>query len=168
MKTLSRLNKKVKKFIQLSWKEKKYITEAFFLTGLFRFAILFIPFNKLASFAGIYNEESFEQINAFENINVKKIGWSISVASKYTPWESKCLVQALTAQSMLKKRNISGTLYLGVAKDKKNNPIAHAWIRSGDIIVTGGSVCNCFTTVAKFANSLRIPLRGGEKHERME
>ena len=36
-----------------------------------------------------------------------------------TPWESKCLVRAMTAKKMMKKRGYKTTLYLGVGKDEK-------------------------------------------------
>ncbi len=36
-----------------------------------------------------------------------------------TPWESKCLVRAMTAKKMMKKRGYKTTLYLGVGKDEE-------------------------------------------------
>ena len=81
------------------------------------------------------------------------IGQAIRSAANYTPWESVCLPQAMAAQWMLKRRHIAGTLYLGVAKDetKPEKLAAHAWLRSGDVLLTGGAGHRQFTVVATFS-----------------
>ena len=71
--------------------------------------------------------------------------------SRHTLWESQCLVKAIAGMKMLEKRNIESTLYLGMAKDEKGKLIAHAWLRSGAIYVSGAEVMERFTVVAKFA-----------------
>ncbi|MGH4119449.1 lasso peptide biosynthesis B2 protein [Clostridium sp.] len=158
MTILYRLINKLKKFSKLSFRDQWLLIQVFILSGIVRFAILFLPFYKLARFAGKYKEESPQLLNDIEKVNMNKIAWAVWIVSRYTPWESKCFVKALTAQIMLKKRKVSTTLYLGVAKDEKNNPIAHAWLRSGTDIITGGSGYRSFTQVAKFATNI-----GGEK-----
>lgn len=155
MKILLQLIKRTAKFFKLSWDEQKLLVDAFFLSGIFRFAILFLSFNKLAAFAGRYKEESSKYISDIDEVTINKIGWAVLIVSKFTPWESKCFEQALTAQAMLKKRKITSTLYLGVARSKENKPVAHAWLRSGTIIVTGGFGYDSFTEVAKFASKVK-------------
>jgi hypothetical protein len=145
--------KKFYKFFKISWKDKILLLEAFFLTGLIRLAILFIAFNKLAKLAGNYREESPKYLSDIDIFTTKRIGWAVNIISRNTPWESKCLVKALTAQVLLKQRKISSTLYLGVAKGKENKLIAHAWLRSGKYIITGGDERILFTEVAKFADN---------------
>lgn len=153
MKNLYLLIRKICKFLKLPSRDKILLIEAFFLTGIIRFAILFIPFNRLAKLAGKYKEESSEYLRDVDRFTTKRIGWVVNIISRNTPWESKCLVKALTAQILLKQRKISSTLYLGVAKDKENKLIAHAWLRSGVDIITGGDEKSLFTEVAKFATS---------------
>lgn len=152
---LYQLFKKISKLFRLSWHERLLLLEAFILTGIFRFAILFIGFSKIARISGKYKEESTEQVSAIEKAKIRKIGWAVLIVSTHTPWESKCLVKALTAQIMLARRKINSTLYLGVAKDEEKKLIAHAWLRSGMDIVTGDDVRLMFTVVAKFANCVR-------------
>ena len=55
--------------------------------------------------------------------------------SKYTFWESQCLVKAIAGMKMLERRQIESTLYLGTAKDELGKLIAHAWLRSGPFIL---------------------------------
>lgn len=153
MKTSFLLFRKLKKFFLLSWIQKIMLIEALCLTGIVRFSILFIPFSKLARHIGKYKEESTSKLTDIEKYKVNNIAWSVAAVGKRTPWESKCLVKALTAQIMLKHRKISSTLYLGVAKDKQKKLKAHAWLRCGENIITGDSERSGFTVVAKFANN---------------
>ncbi len=77
---------------------------------------------------------------------------SIERANRLLPGHHKCLVQAIAANWMLKKRKVSNTVYFGVksqSDDKKFT--AHAWVRSGDTIVTGESGSNEFSIIATFA-----------------
>lgn len=129
------------------------LLEALILTGIVRFSILFIPFNKLARRIGKYKDESTDQVSDREKYIINNVAWAVAVISKRTPWQSKCLVKALTAQIMLKQRKISSTLYLGVAKDEQKKLKAHAWLRCGMDIITGDSERSGFTVVAKFANN---------------
>lgn len=150
MQKLSVLARKMQTFFRIEWCDKVMIIEAFILTGIFRAIILLIPFEKYKKYIGIYKEETPFEIELGEYKNIKKIAWAVGIVSKYTPWESKCLVQALTAQKMLKRHKISSTLYLGLSKDGTDSLKAHAWIRCGQAIVTGGCNKSQFTEVAKF------------------
>lgn len=152
MQNLLILNRRIKKFIKLNINIKIDLFKAFLYTAFYRICILFIPFNKLKKRMGKYKEESVNIVPDEVYEVARYISWVVNTVSKYTPWESKCLVQALTVQKMLKWRNISSTIYLGVNKDKDNKIQAHAWSRVGEMIVTGGEVKDYFTQVAKFSN----------------
>lgn len=138
-----------KLLFDFSFEDKILFIEAFILTGIMRFKILKVPFNKLKTKLGTHNKESLEELTLDEYRKAKKIRNAVVNTSKYTPWESLCLVQSMTVQSMLKRRNISSTLYLGVNKDENNEMKAHSWIRCGKMYVTGGDGSN-YATVAKF------------------
>ena len=73
------------------------------------------------------------------------------VRCRYLIWARKCLVTSIAAKRMLNRRKIPATLYMGVAKNEKGKLIAHAWLRSGDIWVTGGRNRNKFTVVGVFS-----------------
>ena len=55
-------------------------------------------------------------------------------------------------QHFLKRHHIPTTIYLGVNKDDLNNMQAHAWIRCGEMIVTGQYEKDHFVQVANFSN----------------
>jgi hypothetical protein len=67
-----------------------------------------------------------------------------------------CLTQAIAAGIMLKQRRIAYNIYLGVARNNNNQLIAHAWLRSGDILVTGGDHCNQFTVTGILSYTPKI------------
>ncbi|MPQ44839.1 lasso peptide biosynthesis B2 protein [Clostridium tarantellae] len=143
---------KFKTFMSIGIKEKFMFLEAFTLEGIMRMAILIIPFKKLKKYMGKHSVESSYEGDIEDYKIVKKVRWAVMHAAEYTPWESKCLVQALTVQNMLKRRKIYTTIYLGVGKDENNEMIAHSWIRYGRFFITGGDGTG-FSTVAKFCNS---------------
>lgn len=152
MQNLLVLARKVKTFICMNNKEKFCIIQTFFYTGFYRAFILFIPFNKLRKRMGSHKQESSDKVDNDTYRIARRISSRVLFISAKTPWESKCLVQALTAQKLLKRKGISTTIYLGVKKDRNNNMLAHAWIRCGSYYVTGGDSREGYAVVAKFAN----------------
>lgn len=58
------------------------------------------------------------------------------------------MVRAMTARKILLKKGINSTLYLGVGKED-GKMVAHAWLRCGQLYVTGGNGTG-YAMVAKF------------------
>jgi len=142
-----------KKFTKLSSEEKKLFMEAYVTLGLMRTAILTISFKRLTrSLEHLPKKKELPKLNAQDMKIAKLVGHSIMRASAYTPWESACLAQSLTAQKMLQKRGIPGVFYLGAMKDKESEEKmkAHAWSQCGDAIITGGAGHEAFTTLSTF------------------
>ena len=151
MQTLLKLFRKIKTFFKIENQDKLAFIKAFIYMGYFRAFILFIPFNKLRKRMGKVKVESPQDVDNECYKKAVRIARIVGIVSYHTPWESKCLVQALTAQRMLKSKNISTTIYLGVRKEG-NEMKAHAWLRCGEYYVTGGAIREQYTVVAKFAN----------------
>lgn len=148
----------------MPFKDQLLFFIAFILSGIARFLIIAIPFKKIQSYIGISKDESpYEDIVEEEWHIIKRVRKIGLLACRYTPWESKCLVKALVVNWLLRYYKIPTTLYLGVAKDK--NLLAHAWLRCGPCIITGGDVQRDFVEVAKFSNYKWIRKeRSCEKH----
>jgi len=75
----------------------------------------------------------------------KQIGTAVRRASRNVPWKTRCFVEAIAAKRMLKRRNIPCNVYLGLKKieiiengEHMEDLDAHAWVVSGDFVVTGG------------------------------
>jgi hypothetical protein len=133
--------------------ERLLLVEAFLLLGIARLTVLALPFKWLAVSLGRHQRKADAQICASDLNIARKVGRAVCSAANYTPWESVCLPQAVAATWMLKRRNIAGTLYLGVAKDEAiaEKLAAHAWLRCGNIILTGAASQRQFTVVATFS-----------------
>lgn len=144
---------KIRKFTSLSTEEKKLFLEACVMLGVMRIAILTVSFKRLTR-----SLEHHTQVQALETLTKTEQEWAIKIgqaimrAAAYTPWESACLAQSLTAQKMLQKRRISGVFYLGVVKDgeSKEKMKAHAWTQSGESIITGGKGHEEFIVLSVF------------------
>lgn len=153
MQILLVLVRKLKTFIKIDNRTKVDFIKAYIYTGIARGFILFVPFNKLGKRMGKQKSESIEDVDVEIYKEAKRISWIVTKASRLTPWESKCLVQALTAQRLMKNQGVATTIYLGVKKGEDNAMLAHAWIRCGGYIITGGSNKHEYTVVAKFTNN---------------
>lgn len=127
---------------------KKLTIRVWFWAGLYRAVILIIPPKIMKKYYGIPDEESPDSESEDNYRKAMRIAYHVNRVAEHTPWESKCLVRALTAQRLLKKEHISTTLYLGVKKEEEKM-VAHAWIRTGNFYVTGGDGKD-YTTVARF------------------
>ena len=145
--------RRFKKFTKLSSEEKKLFLEAYVTLGQMRASILTVSFKRLTrSLDHKSTKEEITELNEKEIQIALAVGKAISRAAAYTPWESLCLAQSLTAQKMLQKRGIPGVFYLGAAKDEesKEKMKAHAWSQCGDTIITGGAGHEEFTVLSVF------------------
>lgn len=130
-------------------KEKWLTVEVWFWAAVFRLMIFFVPVKYMKKHYGISGGESPLFESKYNYQKARSIAYHVNRIADHTPWESKCLVRALTAQRLLSKRKISSTLYLGVKKDGELM-IAHAWIRTGEYFATGGNGSG-YTMVAKYS-----------------
>lgn len=148
MSKLIKLLKKTRNFFLHNNCKKNTITVLLY-TLYYRSCILFLPKHKLESMLGTKGEESLQDETS-ENLK-KAIYYAtlVNYVAPHTPWESKCLVCAMTAQKLLEKQGIRSTLYLGIKKEN-NKMVAHAWLRCGPLYLTGGNG-NSYVNVAKYA-----------------
>ena len=143
---------KFKIFWQLGFKKQLMFIEAFILSGIYRFMMSYMPFKYVKKRLGEPKKESAREEPLEVYRLAKEIRELVLLTCKYTPWESECLIRAMLVQHFLKRKKIATTIYLGVNKDDLNNMKAHAWLRCGEMIVTGQSQKRYFIQVAYFSN----------------
>jgi len=116
-----------------------------------RFRVYFFADKKLRNYLGKQGGETcFETPDDGQSREIKVISQRVARVAVRAPWESKCLVQAMVAQRLLRDSGIGSTLYLGVSRDKNDNRmVAHAWVRSGPFFVCGGNG-EGYAVVARF------------------
>lgn len=142
--------KYILKFIRLPLRVKRMLPEAVLYSAYYRYQILYHPFSRLASRIGEAQYET--DYKKVEKPAVKEVKWAVAAVCLRTPWESKCLVRALTAKRMLNRRGLPCTLYMGVQPDKEAGMTAHAWLRCGDTFVTGGNGAKAYAVTAIFGD----------------
>jgi len=134
---MSKLKRILSTFVRLSLRMKILVIVSFAVLGIMRLLMILLPFRRLTALMGKAHQESPYSLDPASQILAQEVGFAINIVSNHTPWKSECLVKALAAQFILKVLNISSTLYLGVSKDDSNHLTAHAWVRSGNQIITG-------------------------------
>ena len=139
-------------FIRLNG-EKKMTIAAYIYAAYYRFMIKFVPMSKIEKKMGTRGDESSRDVSV-ENYRIAKlVAFHVGRITRHTPWQSKCFVQALTAQKLLLNKGIESTLYMGV-KHEDGVMKAHAWLRCGGLYVTGGTGDD-FAQVAKFVKKIK-------------
>lgn len=140
--------KKLFRFIKYN-RHKVMSVRALLLSGIYRIEILAIKPNRLRKNWGVEGQES-EKAETVEHYRYAvKVAYAVDRICDRTKWESKCLVRALTAQYLLAKKGIHTTMYLGCGMDD-NKMVAHAWLRCGEMFVTGGNGEEKYAIVSKF------------------
>ncbi len=133
---------------------RRLVLEAYALLCLYRFVVFALPFGVLAPRMGWYMAETLgRSLPVPAQAQADAIAWAVRRMADHTPQVSTCLVQALTAQNMLKRRGLGSTIYLGMAtgKNPETQAEAHAWLRCGDVYLTGQEEMGDFQAVACYA-----------------
>ena len=136
-------------FIRLPAPERRALVEAVALCTLAGLLIRVLAFRRLAPRLGRHMAVSPETPDAATMQQVVRVRWAVAAAGKHLPWRPVCLPRAVAAQWMLRRRAIPSTLYLGA--DPARGYDAHAWVRSGATIVTGGPRDDRYAVVSSFA-----------------
>ena len=143
--------KNILNFLRLPLKIKQILLEA---SVALLFAKILISFTKLKSITkllGKSNQVPKGSGTDIDLLKVSEVSYSVQTMSRFTPWESNCLVQACAAKYMLNRRKQLSTVYFGLAKDEQGSIIAHAWVKCGKHFVTGGDGSTHFITTGSFS-----------------
>ena len=83
--------------------EKAWILPAYALLGVSRAALLTVPFRRIAPLLGhdLRTAPVVPLVDERQGERALHIGRAVRTAARYTPWESKCLAQAMTARVLL-------------------------------------------------------------------
>lgn len=121
---------------------------SYWYSAVFRLQILLIKPKYLKKHWGEEGKESQEEEAHEIYVYAASVSRIVNRICTKTSWESKCLVRALTAQKLLKRKKIHSTMYLG-CRLEEGKMVAHAWLRVGKMYVTGGNGAD-YAVVDKF------------------
>ena len=133
---------------------RRLLGEALIALLIARGAMAFLPFRRIAAWLGTPGAES-SVIAADEEIRMaQEVSWAVGVLARRVPWDGRCLAQALAAMGMLRRRGLEGTVSFGVCQGESAGFDAHAWLRFGSCVVTGGPGHQRFKVITTFARKL--------------
>ena len=131
---------KIRRAAQLTISDWRYLAKASVELFAARFRLSTIPPERILR--ELQDKSSVvpdQKIICSAEMDVERISWAIAVAGRYVPWRTDCLIQVMAADRWLRKHDLCADFYLGVAKELQKGLTAHAWLRHGDLTVTGGS-----------------------------
>jgi hypothetical protein len=147
------------KFFRQSLFVQCWTLPVWLLLGAAKIAIFCSPFSSFAGRLGTpLNNSWIPLLTPAQAARAKKISTLIQGVAPYTPWDSNCFPQAITARILLGLYGIPGTFFFGVHKEGEKME-AHAWVCSGRVRVTGGYSFNYFAVVGSYLFTIKHGIR---------
>jgi hypothetical protein len=141
------------KYFSFSRRERRALYEAGLCLVCARLLLL-VPFRRIAPLLG-----RAEPVNAARPVaalseeqrrEAVAVRRALLRISRHLPWHSSCLVCAIAGRMMLRRRRMPSLLQLGARIDSPVALAAHAWLRSGDVDVTGADVASQYSPIVAF------------------
>ena len=63
---------------------------------------------------------------------------ALAAVKRYIPWVGNCWSQAAAGMVLLRKQGVPCELVLGTRLQSGNPVAAHAWLKYGDVFISGG------------------------------
>ena len=138
----------------LPFKHQIFFILNYALCGVARAAINVFPLRRISPYFGPFKKTLV--ISTLPNRRqlglAVRIGQSVRLAAKYTPWDSSCLTQAMVAKFWCRLYKIPYVFYIGFAKapEEPSGYKAHAWITAGRVLVTGGNGLMDYNVISSY------------------
>ncbi len=146
------MSAKFTRFWCLPRRRRSLLAEALAALALARISMAILPFRRIAAWLGTPGIETPLSADDSQVTTARDIGWAVACVARRVPWDGRCLAQAIAASAMLRRRGLQGTVNFGAERGGSKELIAHAWLRFGPCIVTGGQGherFRLFTTVSR-------------------
>jgi Transglutaminase-like superfamily len=141
----------LQRYRRLPRSRKRLLREALIALALARGAMACLPFRRIAAWLGTPGTETPPTAAPGQIHLADRIGWAVGTVARRVPWDARCLAQALAATWMLRRRGLEGTVSFGADRGESRQFLAHAWLRFGPRLVTGGPGRERFKTLTTFA-----------------
>ncbi len=129
---------------------RRFVREALVQLLWARIALACVPFRHLAAWMGAPGTESPRDLHPEQEQTVEAVSWALRAAALRVPWDCRCLAQAIAGHRMLRRHGLRSTVYFGVRKDPDSPFDAHAWLRCGSWLVTGGEGHQKYRVLCRF------------------
>jgi hypothetical protein len=119
-----RLRWALRRFKQVSPRERRLIAEAIALLPLVHALQTCLPFKR---WRALLEEIPLRRLRE-DPATVDQIAWAVEAARKWLPGEYKCLPGAYAAHLMLRRHGHASQVHVGVGHDAAGRVEAHAWV----------------------------------------
>lgn len=146
---------------------KVWFVPVWIMLGLTKAAVRIISFKRIAPLLGSPAGTAcwIPVLTRGQACRARLIARVITLAARYTPWDSNCYPQAFAAVLLLRLYRIPYAFYFGLKRDKESNSFkAHAWAAAGKVRLTGGEGFDEYTVVGCFVS----PELGAELQSQLE
>lgn len=107
--------------------------------------IALLPFRRVAAVMG-----GGVSTQPADVATARRIGRALERWGARVPWHAMCLQQGVAAQIMLRRRGRAATVHYGAMRDTAGRLVAHVWVRSGTVDVTGCEGAERYGLLATF------------------
>jgi hypothetical protein len=123
------------RFRALDAERRRLVIEAAVLLGFVRLGLRTLSLGRLRR--ALHSCSRGRRSGSRESL--ENIGWAVRAAARRFPAPRTCLMEALAADVMLRRRGYNSELHLGVRKtpDRAGPLDGHAWVACGGNVVVG-------------------------------
>jgi len=130
---------------------KVLLLEVLLALAVAAFRVKLMSFRKLALQLGRQGCQASQQLSAAQGKMALDTEWMMASLCRRLPIQPTCLMQAAAARSVLSRRGVPSTVFIGVAPPEKGRRVnAHAWLQCGERIVTGKAEAQKFQPMVWF------------------
>jgi hypothetical protein len=143
--------RKIKTFSAHPLAIKLLFAEALITSAWVKLTLKFFPFKKVMKWLGTAQHESEKAESPETLVKRKQIKTALQLCNRYAFWPTECYTLSLTGKLLLKRRDISSTIYIGFNKAEDGKYQGHAWLRANDTYISGLKEARTFTIHSLFS-----------------
>jgi len=128
---------RISRFIALDGVDKRLLLRAVGWLAVARVMMLVMSFQRLAARLSVSEDWAGQEADPEV---LSKVSWAVAAAANNVPWRSDCFPQTIAASKLLQKYGYESTIHLGVERVDDDALAGHAWLTSGEVVVTGRGV----------------------------
>jgi hypothetical protein len=123
-------------FRRLAPQRRRLVLEATAFHLLARLSMLWYPGAGLRRLARLW--QAAADRTGLRPADHDDVAWAVAAAAARLPFATTCLIDALVADAMLRRRHHSPELRFGVRRPEPSSPLtAHAWVDCEGVLVVG-------------------------------
>ncbi|MEP7221702.1 MAG: lasso peptide biosynthesis B2 protein [Novosphingobium sp.] len=151
--------KRLRRLFHLSWRGKLLAFEALAMLAIARIWLIVRPFQRIAVHLGTavptsQPDDTERHLLAEPQLaQARQVSAAVRWIARFAPFRAVCIHQSIAAKMMLRRRDIPSTMYFGVSRNVEEGQIklaAHAWVRAGQVEMTGFDEAPLFQEIARF------------------